>query len=490
MVKRGAKKENYAVKATVQLDDVTVESVRCGVYLPERLDEKPKVVLSPNAHDAVRLSMSWKAALRAEVIGFNKKVELSIDSPEVYFSENTTTHWGEELSEKVITGEPQDLHVVKYFGEDQDSHTGTSQIRFWVSKNSTLAPPCYFEFDYTGNVKRTARPGMQLLIADGVKAEFREDYFYGRDEEQRLTQWSNLAIVCELNVSANDVAAIKQQLLREIDDILLLASFATRLRTACLGWMATNERMLADFYRGNYAFPKGKASQHPEDGVILPQNLESFIAGAYSALGNYDNKNSIRNAIYALVPTQPRDLEISFLSVFSGLESLVLDFRRRRNMEFVLTTDDWNKLKKGIKKYVKSSTEPQLEPEQRSAIYRKLDELNRISLKDAYDAFIEEHSIDLEDLWPVFTASGLVGLSDIRNKLVHGEPLPGEMYHPLGTALENLKYTLERILTCIFGWDLNKTTIRPEWFVRISVFAVRDYKVSQTKIADFVFSGQ
>ncbi len=121
----------------------------------------------------------------------------------------------------------------------------------------------------------------------------------------------------------------------------------------------------------------------------------------------------------------PHTIEASFLRMFSGLETLILDFRRRENIEFILSEEDWPGLKSYIEKCIKNSTNPNLGKEQRKSICRNLDGLNRVSLREAFEAFCEKYSVDLSDLWPIFREGRKVGLADIRNKLIHGDPFLG-----------------------------------------------------------------
>jgi hypothetical protein len=161
--------------------------------------------------------------------------------------------------------------------------------------------------------------------------------------------------------------------------------------------------------------------------------------------------------------------------MFAGLETLVLDLRRQESKEYVLPPDSWGKLKKYLRKSIKSCVEPMLEKEQRNSIYEKLEELNRVSLKEAFHAFREKQSIYLGDLWPVFGNSEGVGLADIRNQLIHGVPLADRNIEAISIAKEHLRLTLERSLVRVLGWDIGKTNVSPE---RIEIEYVAVAKLS------------
>lgn len=133
------------------------------------------------------------------------------------------------------------------------------------------------------------------------------------------------------------------------------------------------------------------------------------------------------------------------------------------------------------------SEQPKLEKTQRQSIYSKLGELNRISLREAFDMFCTAYHIDLADLWPVFGNKEIAGLVEIRNKLIHGDPFPFELYSGLVTAKFHLEVILERMLLRVLGWNINNSKVNP-------AYIERNYKVpsdllsQQQKLKEFVLS--
>ena len=173
------------------------------------------------------------------------------------------------------------------------------------------------------------------------------------------------------------------------------------------------------------------------------------------------------------------------MGMFAGLETLILDFKRRLNMEFILSESSWNAFKKYLEGCIKRSTEPKLEKAQRASIYNKLSELNRISLREAFDEFCKKYSIDLQDLWPVFADKSLVGLSDIRNKLIHGDPFPHGLFHALSIANEHLEYSLHRVIIGVLGWDINKTKLHPA-YLKKNFCAIEELSTAQDQLNRYI----
>jgi hypothetical protein len=477
------REEDHRVKATIILDDNEITDVPCKIFLPERIQEKPYLILKPPREVANRIMASHRGALHATVHGLDKEKQLTIDAPEVYFSGSSTKYWGDGISDSTIPGEPQDLHIIHHL-RDND-YVQRTQIVFWISPNQFLTPLTSSSSSYTGELKHECVRKVEFLIKKEVRLVFEKHFRSKTIENGDFVQWAFLAACVDLDFSADDVSTIKKNVLPDIDDFLLIASFAARRRTACLGWTASDKNAYAMFYRGNYVFPDFDRDESLNNGLIDIKDFERFMQTCYPAFLGFENKLAIRNALYSAVPPQPRTIETTFLHVFAGLETLILDFKRRKDLEFVIPPNDWSSFRKYLHKCIKNSTEPNLETEQRASMYRKLDELNRVSLREAYELFCKEYFIDLVDLWPIFGESDLVGLVDIRNKLIHGDPFPHAMFDPLVVAKEHLIYILERVLTRILKWNVAETKINPD-YLRSQMLVIKDMPSERKKLSEHI----
>ena len=479
------REENHLVKATLVVKHTEINGVPCKIYLPERTHEKPYVVFKPSKEDAHKIMGSHKVALKAAIYGFDKEIQTTIEAPEVYFSGGFTKHWGNDISETTVPGEPQDLHVIHHLRNHEGQEK--THIVFWVSPNKFLTPSMICSNSYTGEIKYELIRNLEFGIKDDVQIVFEKHFNSKTGKNGDLIQWSFLVACADLKVPADDVETLKTNILPDIDDFLLIASFAARERTGCLGWTATDKNSHSIFYRGKYTFPKGNDDSSMDYGVIDIQHFERFMQTCYPAFLRFENKLAIRNALYSAVPSTPQTLETSFLRTFSGLETLILDFRRRENLEFTLIEDEWPALRKYLQKCIKESTKPKLEPEQRASIYCKLGELNRVSLGEAFDVFCQKYAIDLEDLWPVFGNKEIVGLTDIRNRLIHGDPFPDDLFETLIVAKEHLKYTLERIIVRVLGWDVGETKVSPAYLGK-HFLVMKDLPSEQTRLSEYIHS--
>lgn len=477
------REENHLVKATVIVNGAQLTDVPCKIFLPERIQEKPYLILKPSKETANRIMAFHKGALRASVYGFNKEIELSIEAPEVYFSGSSTKYWGDGVSDSTVPGDPQDLHVVRHIRTDVNAQR--TQITFWISPNQFLTPLMLSTSSYTGDLKYERLRNIEFLIKNEVRLAFEKHFRSKSAENGDFIQWSFLVACAELDVPADAAVTIKENILPDVDDFLLIASFAARQKTACLGWTASDNNSYTTFYRGNYVFPDTFVDNGIDDGVIDIIDFERFIQTCYPEFLEFENKLAIRNALYSILPSQSGTLETTFLKVFAGLETLVLDFRRMEDLEFIIPEVSWNSLKKYLQMCLKNSTEPKLETMQRASMYNKLNELNRVSLREAFDLFCKKYSVDLTDLWPIFGEKDLVGLADIRNKLIHGDPFPHEIFESLVVANEHLQYIVERVLIRIFKWNVQETKISPA-YLKAHMLVIKDTSAARTKISDYI----
>jgi len=445
--------------------------------------KNPHVIFKSSKEDANRIMAFHKGVLHASVYGFNKEKELTIEAPEVYFSGSSTKYWGDGISDSTIPGDPQDLHVVRHLRANENAqHT---QIVFWISPNRFLTPFMSSTSSYTGDLKYERVRNVEFVMKNEARLVFEKHFRSKTAENGDFVQWSFLVACTKLDVPANDVVTLKENILPDVDDFLLIASFAARQRTACLGWTAADKNSHTTFYRGNYVFPDFVSDNNFDNGLIDIKDFERFIQTCYPVFLKYENKLSVRNALHSIVPSQSRTLETTFLKIFAGLETLVLEFRRRENLEFIVPQNNWTSLRKYLQKCLKSSTEPKLETTQRASIYRKLNELNRVSLREAFDRFCIKYSVDLTDLWPVFGENDCVGLVDIRNKLIHGDPFPHDMSGSLVVAKEHLRYVLERVLIRILKWNVSETKISPD-YLKMHMLVIKDMPAEQTKLSEYI----
>jgi len=481
--RKTTQKEDYVVNASLIVNNEEIPSVPCRIYLPDRIDEKPQMEFRPNKEQYKRIARSFKGSLKAEIIGFDKIKQVSIETPLIYFRYMSTIHWGPDLSESTLWGDPQHLKIIRY--HRNSDHTKKTSLVLWISPNQMLSPPMIQSTSYTGSIVCERIHQFTFTIQSGMTLKFDKHFRSVDTTDDKLLQWSFLVACVEVDTPANEVEKLRDKLLPEIDDFLLIASLGSRTMTACLGWEAIDGLTITTYYRGNYTFPTGESESSIDQGLVWKKDFEDFMQTTYPKFLTFSNKNALRNAINSVVPGRETTVEQSFLSMFAGLESLILDYRRRKNLEFIFQESEWKKFNSHLKLSIKQYDNKQLDKEKRSLIYDKLRELNRISIRYAFEQFCSELKLDLTDLWPVFVSKQTVTLSDIRNRIVHGDPLPSELMNALWVARENLKFAIERILVSILGWPIKKSEVNADFLGR-HANALKIMPEQQAKISDML----
>ncbi len=455
MNKTTALKEDFYVQANLVVGGEEIPSIPCKIYLPERIEGKPRMEFRTQD----KLIAPFKCGVRAEIKGFNGRKEVSIESPEVYFEKTTTVHWGPELSETIFIGDPQDLRVIHYIHKPKDSHK--TNLVLWISPNNMLSPSIIMTKSYRGAVRSKRIHQFKFVIGQDIRITFDKHFRYKKVDNNSQLQWSFLVACAHIDIPAHEVNILKEKLLPDIDDFLLIASLGSRTRTACLGWQASDGLSATTYYRGNYSFPTGESEPSLNQGLVCKRDFNRFMKRCYLKFLSYSNKDYIRNAIRSVVPGTKGTIEKSFLSMFAGLESLVLDFRKSENLEKILSKTDWTTFKKYLKECIKKCDAIQTDKHKVGRLCEKLPELNRISLRYAFEQFCLKYKIDLSDLWPIYDSSNKLSLSNIRNQLIHGDTLPSEL--DLWVAHGSLRFSMERILISILGWPVSKTEVNKDF---------------------------
>lgn len=445
-----ARAENYVVMATLSKAGRSI-NLPCKVYLPERFGTDPHIILKSPGHDSRKIMEMHSCSFEAEVPISNGSRHLSLFAPEVWLRNSSTQHWGHNLTETTTHGEPRDLHVVMH--HSSDDATQETEISFVISPNRMLEPSMPLTTSFTGSVEYQRLDNIEFTLGGNQIISIDRHFDYRSQDNGDLVQWSRVIATLKTRIPAEDVASIKANVLTLVDDLLLIASVAARQRIVCLGWTAFDSKAHTTFYRGDKVLPPFTEGTSFHLWLVKRELFHDFIQSSFNAFLDYGNKHALRSALHALVPMEQETVEMGFLHLFAGLETLVLDFRRTNNLEVVLPDSDWKIFKDYVQKSIKDCPEPKLSKEQRSAVYSKLGELNRVSLREAFDAFVVEHSLFVSDLWPVFGSKESLGLAEIRNRLIHGDPIPPGLIDPLITARDHLHRLLERAVVRLFKSD-------------------------------------
>ncbi len=217
-----------------------------------------------------------------------------------------------------------------------------------------------------------------------------------------------------------------------------------------------------------------------EERLIDQADLEAFVETATGALGQTGLRDILQRAVNFSLRADGRDLESSFIVLFAALES-VLTFFRRQDEWRILSSEDFARLERELKSWLKQHPLLSDEPGKRGLIYEKIRELNRFPFSYLFQNFCARYSLDLSDLWPLVGRREDWPLMEIRHRLVHGDPFATRPHDAMLSAHTHLRWTVERMLLSVLDWPVARSRVSPERLLR----TIGHYQNWQTERARF-----
>lgn len=447
------------VKASNHRTETSVENIVCELRLPLRVTEGIEIRFFPTREQLEELKDFLDFSFYGEIKANSGEPQIIIQANRAYSTEWKTVYWDAGLSERTLTCKVDDLKITQILDREV-SETPDRQIRgtFWLTPNIMLSPFNALSYSYTGEVTVENRFKMELGLGEEVQLTFDKHYRYVKQSGDEVLTFSELVAECDLNSEQQSMDSV----LPHLDDLLMLISFATRHRCVCLGWEAINPSEYTRFFRQDRVIPSNSVIPSRSEMLIPQEHFKDFVISAYAKLQESDSKDFIRQAIYRTFPNEVLNLENTFISLYSALETVVLYFRHIQQLETTLSATEWKSLEKRLQKYLKQKGLPGDDnKENRALIYEKLPELNRVSFSTAFAKFCQQYGVEFHDLWPIVNQREGISLSGIRNRLVHGETFNPLEQEALWTARSHLKLIIERAILAVFGWWAHDSNISP-----------------------------
>lgn len=459
-----AKKANIVFYATITGENFAIDNILCRAYLPLKLTDPIELHFQPDEEQfkTLRHSKFWKYSVRGEVRGYENILEKVISANEVFSSRLTGKAHSSDLGETLMIGEPIDLRVIHIL--HSHSETNKAEGQFWLTPNQMLEPAYMVTNSYTGNREIEVVRQFEFMLDDQTKFNFERHYRYYENEDGDDVSFSELVAMFEIENANNDSQLIPD-MLSKLDDVLLLASFAAMRRCVCLGWESYDAKTLVKQFLRNRVIPDITNSKRlrTENEIIDLAHFEDFIKTAYSNFLGYTEVAALRRAINFIIPSGKETVDGDFMVIYSALEMLVLHYRRKQSLELILPKNRFEKhVRKSLKEHIEQLNLPDLDAARRQMIKDKLSELNRISFATAFSDFCNHYSINIDDLWPITKDGEGISLSQLRNKLVHGEHFDDRHYEALIYAKEHLQWIIQRMILGILGWSADRSNVSPK----------------------------
>lgn len=465
------RKADITLYSTIDNNESVIKNVLCRLYLPNKMADPIELHFSPTEKQAKTIEHLpfWKFSMKGKVTNLQKKVEKRIVADLVYSNKFETKYHSHNLREPYFIGEPADLTITHYLNPTSKKTKSKSKVegRFWITPNELLQPAFISEHSYTGEVKITIARNFEFTLDNGLLLKFENYHKNYKNEFGDNVSFHELVASFELNGETNESPKLLDYL-GQLDDVLLLASFAARRRSICLGWDSCDSKTYVKRYLRNRIIPKDinrKSSRY--DLLIDLGSFPEFMETAYPKFRNYSDLDALRRTLSFVLLSYEDTFESSFMGLYSALEMIVLHFRKKNDLEFILPTKKFEKVRKEFKKIIENSALI-VNSSSKLEMKKKLSELNRISFASAFDKFREFYSVDLSDLWSVNSNSDGISLSQIRNKLVHGEHFNKNQTVGLLYAREHLRWIIERMILAVLGWSIEKSNVNPTYLKMIS----------------------
>ncbi len=466
------RKEDYQLEATITgEDEIKIEKLRCKVFLPEKPKDRVLIILLPSSEQALFIERAFNKFWKFSILAERKELDetlLRISADNVYSLGMTSKAYGINLLESIWEAEPTDLRIEHILNRE----ISPTECRFWITPSIVLTPAQIISSSYTGEVKVESVRTKSFSLSNDLFLNFQKHYKHRKNEVGDTVTTSYLVAETNLWNDPKGSEKIDDKLLRQLDDFLLLSSFASRQRSVCIGWEVFDSIGHTRFYRGNISIPDSKSTYYVDDGLIEPQHYEDFLQQAYSKFVNETFIDLLRDSIRGVLPHKGLTAEARFTSLFSSLETLVLLFRRQNNLEFIFSQEDeakeWKETKKKMQKWLKEQNllAGKEKTEKRKLVYENLSSLERISFSYAFNKHCDYYKVDLSDLWGITGGGNNWSLTTIRNKIVHGDEFADYKFSALFVATQHLQWTLERLLLAYFEWDLSKSYVNKDFLSR------------------------
>lgn len=454
--------EDYFFDATIKADTITVEGVRCKLHLPPSHVDPISLSFHPTDEQAQLLEqIGWKFSAHAELDHGAGQVT-TIDAEQV-LNRGLSSKYTAGISESRLAGEPIFLEVTEGFGS-VDPLQAEYEINgsFWLTPNHLLSPSQRVVKSYTGNINVKTDWSLGFTLPNGVGLTFTNHYRYQDDDAGTLTSFHELVAEFELKSKTIGYVDVRGEMVRDLEDLLTLASFASRHGCVWMGYAVTSAKGYTRYYRRDVSIPAPKKRRG--DSLIAKKDIKDFLDVTCRKLVELGRNDLLIKAINFATPKEGQIFEGAFMALYSALETLVLYFRRGHNLEMIFSGEHeaWKSLEADLRLWLKQHPQLKDDKNKRTLLYQNLPALTRVSFRTAFQEFCNFYSINLDDLWPVVRSADGWSLAIIRNKLVHGEYFNRQQLRALVSAGEHLRWTVERMILSIFGWDVSRSRVSPD----------------------------
>jgi hypothetical protein len=174
-------------------------------------------------------------------------------------------------------------------------------------------------------------------------------------------------------------------------------------------------------------------------------------------------------------------LELSFISLYTSLESALTFFRRQGDYE-IMPGEEFARLEAELRGWLRRHPLLEGDGARRGLLYEKVRELNRFPFSHVFRQFCVRYGLDLSDLWPLVGPAGGWPLVEIRHRLVHGDPFRSRPASAVDCAREHLRWTAARMILSVAGWPVERSRLSASELARAGK-TYTDWRDERAKLA-------
>jgi hypothetical protein len=421
---------------------IRVTDVLCELFLPNRWKDPISVQLFPTGEQFEQLKYVFKFSLAYD------DGALRIDAPVVDWKDGGMHQWPSGVRDYSIEGKAAEITVTR-----SGNHSRFPNTVFTITPNVLLKPWKMLIPDLSGEVFLRSQQRFAFPIAKWGWTVFDFHYYSQVTSAGRLT-YPELVAECDipLGKTVDEVAS-------SLDDFLLVVSFASRQRVACLGWSWAGPEEHISRYRGNVTMPRQLPNHSFNDTLIFDHDFADFMRRCWPVFETHRQKPLLRQALQRLVFYRDRNATLTetfYLGLYATIEAVVQLFvAEHPDKATVVPRVEWRLLQDALKETVRANV---VDRTHRAAMNPALNALNRASVGAVLSTFCEHFRIALSDLWPIAESPEGITLSQLRNKLIHGYFLGPQFDRSLWIARIHLEWIAERLLLALLGWPVREPT--------------------------------
>jgi len=451
----------------LKVDGVEVAGVRCDIDLPSR------------TAGVIEAKFEWRSNGRADLrpgfgtFEFDTKIDIGTGFGrsqfrllDMHVSSVTKRVEGKEALDVSAIGSVGTLEKIHWLGDYQTGPVKTL-LTLFLTPNRMLQPWRIAEYSFTGEVKyhRGKKSDTISLRVPGVGVVAFENYFeWDSDSASNTSQSTRFQCATVVTgIPATDSDAILRYVVGPLEDLLLLAGFASRTPTRCAGWLACDGIAAVDHYRRQVSLPPGKQRHRTitNGGLVELVNFRKFLVASIRTFDKSVFKTQIRQAIYALNNSPDDTIEHRVVSLFSAFEGLVdaivsagakstfaKDTKKRDSVRDALLAH--------LEEWVKTN---ELSEELCKQFAKQIRNISSISLSARYAILDKTIEFEHRDLWPIVATGKTKSLYVLRSRLAHGAPFEERHFEALVTAGQHLEWLVERLICAVLKWPLEKTDL-------------------------------